>query len=108
MSKAVPAKVYPTAQMTAVETVLSTVSETCASTAHRFYCGLQQLWNRSKDMLFVKIRQRIRELRAPVSIEYLVAENYSCNRNCTGLSGRNEIGTLSPMEACRKRAMDCA
>jgi len=39
----------------AVETVLSTVSETRSSAAHRLYCGLQQLckrqWLRAKGCL---------------------------------------------------------
>src|SRR5437763_1792117 len=47
---AIPAKVYPKARMIAVETVLSTVSETRSCAAHRFCHGLHQCWNGYKAL----------------------------------------------------------
>ena len=54
-AKAVPKKPYPADKMLVVEAVLRTVSETCDSTAHEFYRGLQQLWNCSSSHIYVHV-----------------------------------------------------
>ena len=57
----------------AVETVLSTVSETRSCAAHRFYCGLQQLWNRAS--IHPLGRNQTDEIRISNGISLLFIQN---------------------------------